>query len=126
VRCRDPALIVSLRAGSDSRAISTNDSDLIGRVDLLGTLGRPLRALSTLAATLLLGEEGGDPGVVDKVRNSTEHAQDDEIQEDAIYVSVQECGTGAVWMRRLTARVGTYIWGSKKLVAASTTVTVSL
>jgi hypothetical protein len=83
VRRRDPALIVCLRARGDSGAVSTNNGDLVSGVNLLGALGRPLRALSTLAAALLLREEGGDPGVVDKVRDSTKDAENDEVQEDA-------------------------------------------
>jgi hypothetical protein len=67
VRCWNPALIVCLGARSDSGAISTNNGDLVGGVHLLGAERRPLRALTTLAAALLLGEERGDPSVVDKV-----------------------------------------------------------
>lgn len=81
--CGDPALVVRLRAGGDSWAIGADNRDLVGGVDLLGSLGRLLRALSALAATLLLGEESGDPGVVDKVRDTTEDSENDEVQEDA-------------------------------------------
>lgn len=83
VRGRDPALIVGLCAGSDSRTISTNDGNLIGGVDLLALARRRLSTLTTLAAALLLREEGGDPGVVDEVHGSTEGAKEDEVQEDA-------------------------------------------
>jgi hypothetical protein len=83
VGCGDPALVVRLCARSNSGTISTNDGDLVSRVDLLGSEGRLLRALATLAAALLLGEESGDPGVVDEVGNATEHAEDNEVQEDA-------------------------------------------
>jgi hypothetical protein len=79
VGCRDPALIVRLCAGRDSWAISADNGNLVSGVDLLGALGRLLRALSALAATLLLGEEGGDPRVVDKVGDSTEDSEDDEV-----------------------------------------------
>jgi hypothetical protein len=82
VRRRNPALIVRLCAGSDSGTISTNNGNLVGGVDLLGTKRRLLCALATLAAALLLGEEGGDPGVVDEVRDAAEDAKNDEVQED--------------------------------------------
>jgi hypothetical protein len=82
VRGRDPALVV-LGARGDSRAIGTDNGDLLGGVDLLGALGRLLGALTTLAASLLLGEEGGDPGVVDEVDGSSEGAEEDEVEEDA-------------------------------------------
>jgi hypothetical protein len=83
VGCRDPTLIVRLCAGSDSGAIGTNNGDLVSGIDLLGAERRLLRALTTLATTLLLGEEGGDPGVVDKVGDATEDTEDNEVKEDA-------------------------------------------
>lgn len=82
MRGGDPALVV-LRAAGDSRAVSTNDSDLLSRIDLLGALRRLLSALATLAATLLLGEEGADPGVVDEVDGSSESTEEDKVKEDA-------------------------------------------
>jgi hypothetical protein len=83
VRRGNPALVVGLCAGGDSGAISTDNSNLISRVDLFGAERRLLRALATLAAALLLGEEGSDPGVVDEVGDSAEDAQNNEVQEDA-------------------------------------------
>lgn len=80
MRSRDPALIV-LRAGGDSRAISANNSDLLGGIDLLGALGGLLSTLTTLAAALLLGEKGGDPGVVDEETGTSEGAEEDEVEE---------------------------------------------
>jgi hypothetical protein len=74
---RDPTLVIGLCARGDSRAISTDNSDLIGGVDLLGLARGPLRALAALATTLLLGEEGGDPGVVDEVACATERTEND-------------------------------------------------
>jgi hypothetical protein len=79
VRRRNPALVVSLCARGDGGAVSADNGDLVGGVDVLGALGRLLRALSALAATLLLGEEGGDPRVVDKVRDTTKDSEDDEV-----------------------------------------------
>lgn len=83
----NPALVV-LRAGCNSRAISTNNSDLLSGVDLLGALGRLLSALATLAAALLLGEESGDPSVVDKVDGASESAKKDKVQEDAANITL--------------------------------------
>jgi hypothetical protein len=80
---RDPRLIVGRGTAGDSRAISTNNADLVGRVDLLGTARRALGTLAALAATLLLGEESGDPGVVDEVDCTSEDTAEDEVKEDA-------------------------------------------
>lgn len=91
VRSGDPALVV-LGARGDRRAIGTDNSDLLRGVDLLGALGRLLGALTTLAAALLLGEESGDPGVVDEVDGSNEGAEEDEVKEDAGFKSVAICG----------------------------------
>lgn len=81
VRGGDPALVV-LCAGGDSRAVSADNSNLLSGIDLLGALGRLLGALSTLAATFLLGEEGGDPGVVDEEHSASEGAEEDKVEED--------------------------------------------
>lgn len=78
----NPGLVV-LRSGRDSRAISTDNSDLLSRVDLLDASGRLLSTLAALATTLLLGEEGGNPGIVDEVNGSTERSKEDQVQEDA-------------------------------------------
>jgi hypothetical protein len=78
----DPALIVGLGASGDSWAISTNNSNLLGGVDLLCSLRRLLSTLATLAAATLLGEEGGDPSVVDEVDGSGESTEEDDVQED--------------------------------------------
>lgn len=83
MRRRDPALIVRLRARRDSRAISTNDSNLLSGIDLLRSERRLLRALAALATALLLGKKGGDPGVVHEVKRAREGAENDEVEEDA-------------------------------------------
>jgi hypothetical protein len=82
MRRGDPALVVRLRTGGYSGAISTHDSDLVRGVDVLGPSGGLLGALAALATTLLLGEEGADPGVVDEVAGATESAEDDKVKED--------------------------------------------
>lgn len=81
VRGGDPALVV-LCAARDSRAVSANNGNLLRGVDFLGALGRLLGAFATLAATLLLGEEGGNPSVVDEVDSSSKGAEEDEVEED--------------------------------------------
>lgn len=113
---RDPALVVL--AGGNGGTIGTNHRNLLSRVDLLGTTGGLLRTLATLAATLLLREEGGDPGVVDEVNGAAENAEQNEIEEDARKDS-QQSNFRAIGET-------TYICGSKMLVGASTMVTVSL
>ena len=80
---RDPGLVVGSGTAGDSRAISTDNADLVGRVDLLGTARRALGALAALTATLLLGEEGGNPGVVDEVDGTSKYTAEDEVEEDA-------------------------------------------
>lgn len=64
---RDPALIICLGAARDGWSITTDNADLLSRLDLLGTSAGALGALATLATTALLGEESGDPGAVDEV-----------------------------------------------------------
>jgi hypothetical protein len=85
---RDPRLVVGSTTGQgtagDSRAVSTDNADLLGRVDLLAATRGALGTLTTLAATLLLGEEGGDPGVVDEVDGTGKDTAEDQVEEDAV------------------------------------------
>lgn len=81
---RDPALVKALRAGGDGGAVSANNGDLVGGVDLLGLAGRALSALAALAAAALLGEESGNPGVVDEVAGAAESGEEEEVEEDAV------------------------------------------
>lgn len=84
---RNPGLVVGSTTcqgtAGDSRTISTDNADLLGRVDLLAATRGALGSLTTLAATLLLGEEGGDPGVVDEVNSTGKDTAEDEVEEDA-------------------------------------------
>jgi hypothetical protein len=89
--CGYPALIVCLCARSNSRAVSPHNGDLVSGIDLLGAARRLLGALATLATALLLGEDGGDPGVVDEVDGSAEGAEDDQIEKYARRVQVSSC-----------------------------------
>ena len=77
-------------AGSDSWAVSTNNRNLLAWVDRLRAATGTLRTLATLAATLLLWEESGDPGGVDEVASAAERAEEDEVEEDAI-AGVSDC-----------------------------------
>ena len=82
----DPALVestTSLCAAGDSRAIGTNDGNLLSGVDFLALAGGTRSALAALAAAALLGEESGDPGVVDEVDDATEGGEEEEVEEDA-------------------------------------------
>jgi len=80
----DPALVIGLSSGCDSRVVSTNNTSLVGWVDFLATAGRCFGALATFTTTALLREEGGDPGVVDEVDGSTEGCEKDGIEEDTV------------------------------------------
>jgi hypothetical protein len=84
---RDPALIISLLSlstGGNSWSICSNHRNLlINRDCLLCACRRTLSALSTLATTLCLREEGLDPGLVDKIEGSSGCAGEEEVQEDA-------------------------------------------
>lgn len=79
---RDPARVVALGARGNSRSISAENSSLVLGVNGFAATGGALGALAALAAALLLGKEGGDPGVVDEVDGSGEGAEEDEVEED--------------------------------------------
>ena len=81
----DPALIVDLGSGGNSWAISANNSNLIGGIDLLGTAGGAFGTLAALPAALLLREEGGDPSVVDEVDGATKDGEEDKVEEEAVF-----------------------------------------
>ena len=82
----DPALVESTGLGTsrDSRAICADNRDLVGRVDLLGSLRGSLSALAALAAPLLLREQSSNPGVVDEVAGAAESGEEEEVEEDAV------------------------------------------
>lgn len=82
----NPALVeaTSLSTGGNGRAVSADNGDLVSRVDLLALAGGAAGALASLAATLLLGEQSGDPGVVDEVDDAAEGSQEEEVEEDAV------------------------------------------
>lgn len=79
---RNPAFIICLSSRSNRRPIRTDHSNLISRINLLRSTRRSLRTLATFAATLLLGKEGGDPGVVDEVDGATEGTEENKVQKD--------------------------------------------
>lgn len=79
---RDPGLVVlaAFRSGQgDARGLGSRERGIGGGgdVDLLGLLA------GTGGATLRGGEEGFDPGLVDKVESASEGASEDEVEEDA-------------------------------------------
>ena len=90
----DPALVEStgLCAAGDGRAVGTNNGNLVGGVDLLGLAGGALGTLAALAAALLLGEESGDPGVIDEVDDAAEGGEEEEVEEDAKRGGALVCG----------------------------------
>ena len=120
----DPALVesTSLCAAGDGRAIGTNNGNLVGGVDLLGLAGGALGALAALAAALLLGEESGDPGVVDEVDDAAEGGEEEEVEEDAVWLE------SLVWRFQwdCVSISRTHICGSNQLMGASTMLMVSL
>lgn len=80
---RNPTLVIGLGAGRHRWAVLPDDRSLIGWVDDLATTRGLLRALTALAATLLLREQRRDPGVVDEVTSSAETGCKEEVEEDA-------------------------------------------
>lgn len=90
--------------------------DIGGKRFARGLGARSLGALS-------LGEESLDPGLVDEVEDATEGSGEEEVEEDAGTYIVSICKrVTRSWARW---RFG-YIWGSKKLVGASTMAAVPL
>jgi hypothetical protein len=83
VSLRDPALIVSLRAGRHGRTVSAHHRDLLFRVHSLLSSGGPLGSLTTLATALLLREELLDPDVVDCEDGAAEDASENKVEENA-------------------------------------------
>lgn len=88
VVCWNPALVVCLSTACDSWTIGTDNADLIRWIDLLGLARGALSPLTALAATLLLGEESGVPGVINEVACTTKSTGEDKVQEDAESESV--------------------------------------
>jgi hypothetical protein len=79
----DPARIESLRATGDSGSIGTHNGNLVSGIDSLASTRGLLGTLAALSSTLLLGEEGRDPGLVDEVECSGKGTEKDKVQEDA-------------------------------------------
>ena len=86
---RDPALIVCLGATRHRRAIGTNNANLIGVIDFLGTARGFLGTLAAFTAAALLGEEGGDPGAVNEVAGAGEGGEEEEVEEDTVGVMMR-------------------------------------
>jgi hypothetical protein len=98
----DPALVesASLCAAGNGRAVGTNNGNLVGGVNLLSLAGGTLGALAAFAAAALLGEESGDPGVVDEVADAAEGGEQEEVEEDAGKGVALVCGSLVCWTWR--------------------------
>ena len=116
---RNPSLINSLGTARNRRAISATDTNLASRIDSLAAERRPLSALAALASALLLWEERCDPGVVDEEAGPGEAGAEEEVEENPVMACQYFC-------LRSRGRVWANICRSKKLIGASTTVTVPL
>lgn len=82
--CWDPRLIICFCTCCHSWAISTDDRDLLCRVDFLRAASRPLCALTTFASTTLLREQSGDPCLVDEEDGSAEGCCQEEVKEQTV------------------------------------------
>lgn len=78
---RDPALVVALVVGTGAGALATGERLLLGGdgADLLG---------DSRLGTLGLGEESLDVGLVHEVAGTSESAQQEDVQEDAVKYNV--------------------------------------
>ena len=81
---RNPARVISLGTGCNSRAVCTENGNLVLGINGLASTGGALGALAALTTALLLGKESRDPGVVDEVHSSGKGTEKDEVEEDAI------------------------------------------
>ena len=84
---RNPTLIVGFCTRCHSWTISSNDRDLIRRVDLLRLTRRFLGPFAAFAAASLLWEKCSDPRAVDEVTGTTEGSEQEEVQEYTAKVS---------------------------------------
>jgi hypothetical protein len=111
---RNPAFIICLLRDA------TCHSGSISSTRGYRFLGGSCRALSTFAtlASSLLWEESLDPCLINEVEGSSESREEEEIQEDSDHRLAHN--------HSRDYSLKTYIWGSKRLVAASTTETVPL
>lgn len=118
----DPVLVVRLLCQvlcGDSWSVRANDAQLLIGRHSFGTTQRAARTLASLTSALGLGEESLNPGLVHGVECSSGSRGKNKVKEDA---------GGPVSSDSIVACIlgmGSYIWGSKKLVGASTTLTVS-
>lgn len=79
---RNPALVVALGGAS-------GDPSRLGAREGFGNLDGLLGLLGGSGSATGLGEEGLDPGLVNKVKSAAENASQEEVEEDAaVYLSV--------------------------------------
>lgn len=101
---RDPALVVVL-SRSDGNGGRLGAGERLSNID--GLLG-----LLVGTGSLSLGEESLDPCLVDEVEGTGESSREEEVEEDT---------AKTVSLRLVeTFKGSAYIWGSRKLVGAST------
>lgn len=109
----DPGLIVVLVGASAGGTGRFGSGKGLNLNNLLGLLG------AGAGATSGLGEESLDPSLVDEVERGAKETSQEEVEEDTTNKHELE-------IRDKTAQgrleVRTYIWGSRRLVGASTMV----
>lgn len=84
----DPALIVTLSGAS-------GDSGALGTRQGLGDLDGLLALLDRSGSAAGLGEESLDPGLVHKVKSAAKDAGQEQVEEDAVDLSVTRLATKA-------------------------------
>lgn len=97
---RDPTLIVCLRTRCHSWSIRSQNTHLVRRINFLRATRGALSAVAAFASARFLGEEGGDPGVVDEVACASEDSEEEEVEEDACIGVSELLGLGGKWSRK--------------------------
>ena len=75
----NPALIIRLGTRCNSRSVSTDNRNLVSRVDFLRLARGTLGPFASFTAAALLGEERGDPGTVDEIAGPEKGGQEEEV-----------------------------------------------
>lgn len=80
----DPAFIIRLSPARHRRAISPNNTDLVGGIDFLGVARGLFGAFAAFATAALLWEKSADPGAIDEVTGASKGREEEEIEEDSV------------------------------------------
>lgn len=80
----DPAFIIRLSPARHRRAISPNNTDLVGWIDFLGAARGLFGAFAAFATAALLWEKSADPGAIDEVTGASKGREEEEIEEDSV------------------------------------------